>query len=127
MNLLEELSELYPPQETQANFISMLKSLSACMTDRASNMKSFAKELEKERQSLLQTEEELQFLHCNAHFLLGLATEAKKALADLEKEGGERLGRDRPSSAASRKSQKPQLSGTISITISHSQFKLDFF
>lgn len=60
----------------------MLGGWSGVMTDRAAVMKSFDRSLQDERRVLLQTEEGFDFLHCKAHFLLGLATEAKKVLAE---------------------------------------------
>ena len=95
VQLLEELSDIFPAEKAQQNFIQMLQSLSGTMTDRASVMKSFRRERQKEKQTLLQTDEDLQFLHCDAHFLLGFGAERKKLLAAREKESGERLGRDR--------------------------------
>ena len=94
IQMVEELADLYPQGQAQENFIGMLRGLSAVMTDRASVMKSFGRTLEAQRQQLLQTDEGLEFLHCNAHFLLGLGTQCKKALANDEKEKGLRLGRD---------------------------------
>lgn len=94
MQMLEELSDLHPADEAQQSFVRMLLGLSGVMSDRASVMKSFGKRLQDERQVLLQIDEGLDFLHCNAHFLLGLGTDCKKVLANEEKESGERLGRD---------------------------------
>ncbi|KAL8599848.1 hypothetical protein ACOMHN_038421 [Nucella lapillus] len=94
IQILEEISDLYPEAEAQQNFVQMLHGLSGIMTDRASVMKSFGRSLEEERRVLLQTDEGLNFLHCNAHFLLGLGAECKKVLGQEEKDGGERLGRD---------------------------------
>lgn len=54
------------------------------MTNRASVMKSFAQCLQHECQVLLQTDEGLAFLHCNAHFLLSLSSEVKKVLLKEE-------------------------------------------
>ncbi|KAK7103600.1 uncharacterized protein [Littorina saxatilis] len=85
MQVLEELSDLYAYEETQQNFVRMLSGLSSIMSDRAAVMKSYAKQLEEERRVLLQTEDGLNFLHCNAHFLLGLASEIKKMLLDEDK------------------------------------------
>ena len=65
------------------------------MSDRASVMKSFGHALNQERQEMLQTTEELQILHCNAHFLLGIAAECEKGMAKTEKDSGGRYGRDR--------------------------------
>ena len=82
LQMLEELSGLHTEHEAQQNFLDMLSRLSAVMTDRASVMKSFTQCLQRERQVLLQTEEGLDFLHCNAHFLLGLSSEVRKVLLE---------------------------------------------
>ena len=58
------------------------------MSDRASVMKSFGRALNQERQEMLQTTEELQILHCNAHFLLDIAAEREKGMAKMEDSGG---------------------------------------
>ena len=47
------------------------------------------------RWRILQTDEELQLLYCNAHNLLGLGKACHTVLMKMEKEGGQRLGRDR--------------------------------
>lgn len=94
INLLEELSELHPGGADQVNFYHILLGLSGIMSDRAAVMKSFGRRLEAERKELLQEDEGLEFLHCNAHFLLGLGAESKKALAKDQKEKGDLLGRD---------------------------------
>ena len=93
IQMLEELSELHPGGR-DFNFYHILLGLSGVMTDRAAVMKSFGRKFEEERKELLQTDEGLEFLHCNAHFLLGLGAESRKALAADEKEKGEPLGRD---------------------------------
>ena len=69
IGLLEELSKLYPAGEAEQNFANMLQGMSAVMSDRAPAMKSFGKQLNNERKLLLQTDKDLDFLHCNAHFL----------------------------------------------------------
>ena len=93
MTLLEELSDIYSEEEAQENFCRMLQQLSGVMSDRASVMKSFNKALDEERKMLLQSEEGLQFLHCNAHFLLGLSTESEKILAKNEKDSGSKISK----------------------------------
>lgn len=94
INLVQELSDIYSEQEAQESFLEILSNMSGTMCDRAAVMGSFARALDNERREMLQTEENLQFLHCNAHFLLGMSEECKKATAKLEKDGGQRLGRD---------------------------------
>lgn len=73
---------------------SVMKSFRRSLDD-ASVMKSFGRSLDEERQRILQTDEDLQLLYCIAHFLLGLGTACHTVLMKMEKEGGQRLGRDR--------------------------------
>ena len=51
------------------------------MTDRASVMKSFDKKMQDYLLSELGIHVQLNFLYCNAHFLLGLSGALDKALA----------------------------------------------
>ena len=57
IHMLEELSDLYPEDEAEQNFVRVLLGLSGVMTDRASAMKSFGKSLQEERRVLLQTDD----------------------------------------------------------------------
>ena len=84
----------------------LLRGMSAVMRDRASVMKSFGRSLDQERRRILQTDEELQLLYCNAHFRLGLETACQTVLIKMEKERGHRLGCDRLSSSHTRTPQK---------------------
>ena len=96
INLLYELSDLYPEDQTNETFRRLLKGLSAVMSDHASDMKSFGRAPDEKRHQILQTDEELQLLYCNAHFLVGLGTACHMVLhMKMEKEGGRCLGRDR--------------------------------
>ena len=66
------------------------------MTDRAAVMKRFKKDLNEAIQTTLGTEESIEFLECNAHFLLGLSVKTNAACKDIQLERGEnRIGRDR--------------------------------
>jgi len=94
MKLLEELSLLHGEKESHETFLQMLHQLSGLMSDRCNTMKSFDKSIFSRRKLMLQTDEDIQFLHCNAHFLLGLSAQCKNILARREKESGERFGRD---------------------------------
>ena len=81
IQMLEEVSDVYcEGASAQETFTHLLSNLSAVMSDRTATMKSYGRSMEKERQELLQTDEGLQLLHCNAHFLLGLSSELKKLL-----------------------------------------------
>ena len=56
-------------------FKGMLQNLAGLTSDRASVMKSFCKAFSENRKHLLETEQDKEFLHWNAHFLLGLNSE----------------------------------------------------
>lgn len=71
----------------------MLQNLTGLMSDRASVMKSFDNSFNQQRQQTLRTNENMEFLHCNAHFLLGLSTASEKVLKDWCKD--EKFGRDK--------------------------------
>ena len=75
--------------------LSKLKSL---MSDRAANMKLFNKKMLEYKKDLLGGDTTIQFLYCNAHFLISLADETEKAVkfqeAGIENESGRKLGRD---------------------------------
>ena len=95
VSTLKEISDIYDCNSESA-FKDIMSHLVGLMSDRASVMKSFDKALEKERQSILGTtaEDRLQFLHCNAHFLLGLSNMCEKIMSGIE-EAIRPLGRDR--------------------------------
>ena len=94
INLVQELSDIYTKEEAEKTFVELFQCLSGLMSDRASVMKSFGRALNQERQEMLQTTEELQILHCNAHFLLDIAAEREKGMAKMEDSVG-RYGHDR--------------------------------
>ena len=71
----------------------MLQNLTGLMSDRASVMKSFDNSFNQQRQQTLRTNENMEFLHCNAHFLLVLSTASEKVLKDWCKD--EMFGRDK--------------------------------
>ena len=75
--------------------LSKLKSL---MSDRAANMELFNKKMLEYKKDLLGGDTTIQFLYCNAHFLIGLADETEKTVrfqeAGIENESGRKLGRD---------------------------------
>ena len=88
INLLVELSLLPREDDSHETFLQMLHQLSGLVSDRCSTMKSFDRAMQEEKKTLLQTEENIQLDHCNAHFLLGLSAECEKILARREKESG---------------------------------------
>ena len=106
--MIEELSDLYGDAERDQVFDSILKKLFAVMTDRAAVNKAFHSKLNQHRNEHFGEEVDIQFLNCNAHFLLGLSTSCESKLKVLEKEieneVGHRLGRDSSSKFAHFKS-----------------------
>ena len=81
-NLLQELTETCGEDGDAADrlFKTLLAKLAATMSDRAAVNKSFNAELNAMRKATLGTDEDIEFLHCNAHFLLGLANSSAKTL-----------------------------------------------
>ena len=98
IKMLDELSFVHEDENPQASFRDILSNLVATMSDRASVMKSYNCALNKKRQEELGTSENIEFLHCNAHFLLGLSSVIEKVLKSIEdslsEAQGTRLGRD---------------------------------
>ena len=80
----------------------MLSNMTGLMSDRASVMKSFGRTFNETRQKELRQTDNLEFLHCNAHFLLDLSSASEKTLSLVEKEIGEDLGRDKLTQFATR-------------------------
>ena len=99
MALITEIASVTTDDEEEIarSVKQMLKNLNALMSDRASVMKSFDQELDKTRRDILETETGLDFLFCQAHFLLGLSSAAEKTLSKIEQDSGfqSSLGRDR--------------------------------
>jgi aubergine-like protein len=95
--LLMELSDVYTADDGDQQLIykNLLRKMISLMSDRASVMKSFNTAMNRNRNETLGLgdDEQLQYLYCNAHFLLGLSSEAEKALKELQKPLG-KLGRD---------------------------------
>ena len=81
-------------KDTDRNISSnILRNLAGVMTDRAAVMKRFKKDLNEAIQTTLGTEESIEFLECNAHFLLGLSVKTNAACKDIQLERGEnRIG-----------------------------------
>ena len=92
--ILRELGEVYAPEAQESVFKEILSKLTGTMTDRASVMKKFCKDLNEACQTTLDTSDDLAFLHCNAHFLLGLSSSGDAALKTVEAELNLKLGRD---------------------------------
>ena len=85
-DLLEELAVIYEDDDTkrQEKFMEFLQKLSGLMSDRAAVMKCFNERLSTLRKDLLQTDEDLDFLYCNAHVLLGFSSAVVKVLRDMD-------------------------------------------
>ena len=99
ISMLEELSWLADEDKMNEIHKEMLGKMFAVMSDRSSVNKSFNTKLNEYRESLLQEDSvDLQFLYCNAHFLLGLSNICENVLKEIEKtlvqETGHGLGRD---------------------------------
>ena len=96
LSKLDEFAMLTSTEDTEAEKKKMLQNLVGLMTDRANTMKCVGKLLKQHITATLQQEVQIEFLHCNAHFLLGISTGAEKALVRVAKENGleGRLGRD---------------------------------
>lgn len=96
VQLLEEITDIFSSDssEREAVFSSLLSKLTSTMTDRAAVMKSFDVKLKSFIESKLGQEATMLFLHCNAHFLLGLSRACDIAVKSVEKEDG-KLGRDK--------------------------------
>ena len=102
INLLKELAYVYDEEEIEKSFKAMLTNMTGLMSDRASVMKSFGRKLNETRQKELGQTDNLAFLHCNAHFLLGLSTASEKTPSSVKKEIGEDLERDKLTQFATR-------------------------
>ena len=99
VSLLQEIQQLYSgwrntEEDGNEVFRQMLSRLTSVMTDRAALNKKFDKELKKFLITELGTEICFHFLHCNAHFLLGLSRVCDESLKRIEKSEGRKLGRD---------------------------------
>ena len=62
------------PDDQNEVFHKQLHKITSTMTDRAANMKSFDRKLEKFLELDLGNNIKIQFLHCNAHCLLSFST-----------------------------------------------------
>lgn len=96
VNKLSELALLYSPDDSAQQLKNMLRNMVGIMSDRANTMKAFDRQLDSLRTEVANPETQLEFLYCNAHFLLGLTTTAEKALTEVAKERGleGKLGRE---------------------------------
>ena len=72
----------------------ILSKVTSTMTDRAATMKLYSRKLHDHLKKELGCDHKLNFLHYNAHFLLGLSSVCEKAVRIKEGEFGA-LGRDK--------------------------------
>ena len=96
INKLTEFAVLNSPQDSAKELERMLGNVVGFMSDRANTMKCVGRLLNEHITTALQKEIQIQFLHCNAHFLLGASTAAEKGLVQATKDMGLEgcLGRD---------------------------------
>ncbi|RUS77902.1 hypothetical protein EGW08_014333 [Elysia chlorotica] len=94
ISILRELGEIYAPGDQESVFKEILSKLKGTRTDRASVMKKFCRDLDSSCKSTLGNDEQLVFLHCNAHFLLGISSSGDAALKKVEAGLEVKLGRD---------------------------------
>ena len=72
VRLLQECAEIFDDQERDHFFRVALGNLKGLMSDRASVNKAAKRDLNDLRKATIGTGDDLEFLFCNAHFLLGL-------------------------------------------------------
>jgi hypothetical protein len=89
---LQELGSIVDGDAEEEVSQEILKNLCSVMSDRASVNKKFNSDLNSYRQRKLKTDDDVQFLYCNAHFLLGLSNKCETKLKDIEKELEESVG-----------------------------------
>ena len=93
---LEEMSDLYADatdQDKDTIYKSLLTKLTSLMSDRAAVMKKFNRDFHAFVQTQLGQDIAVHFLHCNAHFLLGLSRACETGMKEAE--GADKLGRDK--------------------------------
>jgi len=95
LTMLQELSEVFCPEDKEHYYRQILQNLSGVMTDRTAVMKKYKKDLNDAVQATLGTQESTEFPGCNAHFLLGQSSKSNTALTATQKERDEsRIGTD---------------------------------
>ena len=101
LSLLHQLSVTYSNfafVDTQELMKTVLSTITSLMTDRASAMKSYGRLFEEHVKKEVGEDLVIHFLHCNAHYLLGLVSACEKAVSAIEcefvRENGP-LGRDK--------------------------------
>ena len=107
-DLLDELAVIYEDDKSkqQEKFTEFLQKMGALMSDCAAVMKCFNERFYTMHRDLLQTDEDLDFLYCNTHVLLGFASAVMKTFKDTA--AGAPVGRDSsPKFAGSRRGEHP--------------------
>ena len=98
---LQEMTDLYceyTDSDIHATFLEILSKLTSFMSDRASTMKKFDVDFLEFMKTQLGQEIAVHFLHCNAHFLLGLSRACEVSLQQVERklvQESVKLGRDK--------------------------------
>ena len=90
MNLFQEIAAVGSDSKVEQDDImkTVFGNLNSTMTDKAAYMIRFGKELQNQKQEILNRDDGLEMLFCTARVLLGLASGAKKALSSFEAEIG---------------------------------------
>ena len=100
VQLLRELTDVYCTDDAdkEETFKALLSKMTSLMSDRAAVMKSYDSKIKEFIESELGHEVSVHFLHCNAHFLLGLSRSCETAMkhveAEVKAELQQQLGRD---------------------------------
>ena len=109
VELLQELTTIYYEKEEAAErdaiFKEILSKMKCLMSDRAAVMKLFNKKISELKMDTIGEDADTNFLYCNAHFLLGIASIVEPTIKEMEEkctENGERLGRDEEQGAFAR-------------------------
>ena len=96
INLFRKISQChsgFSNQDTSSTLKNLLRKIKPTMTDTASAMKSFDRKLQDFLNGELGADLEISFLHCNAHFLLGLSDSCEKAFKKTGRDKHPRISR----------------------------------
>ena len=88
VQLLRELTDVYctDDADNEETFKALLSKMTAFMRVRAAVMKSYNSKIKEFTESERGQDVSLHFLHCNAHFLLGLSRSCETAMKHAEDE-----------------------------------------
>lgn len=99
ISMMDELSYIYDEENCVDVCKTMISKMFATMSDRSSVNKKFNEELRKHKQDIAKPDStgsnnnDLTYLYCNAHFLLGLSHKCESTLKEFEKKLETELGR----------------------------------